>query len=36
MPAIAVALKIWKKKKALSYNIYNIYKAAYIIYESPS
>ncbi len=38
MLAIAVTLKNLKKKekkKALSYNIYNIYKAAYV-YKSPS
>jgi hypothetical protein len=34
--AIAVTLKKLKRKKALSYNIYNIYKAAYIMDESPS
>jgi hypothetical protein len=38
MLAITVTLKIREKEKekALAYDIYNIYKAAYIIDESPS
>jgi len=36
MLAIAVTLKKLKRKKTLSYNIYHIYKAAYIMDESPS